>query len=167
MLRKRGGAVEPVIVDFGLASNVDVKEYLFFRCGTPGYVAPEIIKLTQSEHVEPACDVFSLGAIFHVLLVRRPLFEGTRYDEVYRNNKQFSFSLSGEHFKEIERPAVHLLAQMLSLDPTSRISAAQSLTHPYFVGENEACTEAKISSPVLTEVSSVKKEKRKKLFLFF
>jgi calcium-dependent protein kinase len=44
----RGSALEPVIVDFGLASNVDLNEYLFFRCGTPGYVAPEIIKLAKS-----------------------------------------------------------------------------------------------------------------------
>lgn len=32
--------LSPVIVDFGLASNVDLEKYLFFRCGTPGYVAP-------------------------------------------------------------------------------------------------------------------------------
>ena len=35
----------PVIVDFGLATPVDIDKYLFFRCGTPGYVAPEIIQL--------------------------------------------------------------------------------------------------------------------------
>jgi serine/threonine protein kinase len=32
-------SMEPVINDFGLATNCDVK-YIFFRCGTPGYVAP-------------------------------------------------------------------------------------------------------------------------------
>ena len=37
--------LSPVIVDFGLATNVDLEKYLFFRCGTPGYVAPEIIEL--------------------------------------------------------------------------------------------------------------------------
>lgn len=31
---------EPVIVDFGLAANCDIIPYLFFRCGTPGFVAP-------------------------------------------------------------------------------------------------------------------------------
>ncbi len=36
----RGESLEPVIVDFGLATHADVSEYLFFRCGTPGYVAP-------------------------------------------------------------------------------------------------------------------------------
>jgi serine/threonine protein kinase len=79
--------MEPVIVDFGLATNVDLPEYLFFRCGTPGYVAPEIIMLSKSIHLEPTCDMFSLGAVFHYLLINKPLFPGTKYEEVYKNNK--------------------------------------------------------------------------------
>ena len=51
MMREDG--VTPVLVDFGLATNADLERYLFFRCGTPGYVAPEIIELTESKHVEP------------------------------------------------------------------------------------------------------------------
>lgn len=39
------GSMSPVIVDFGLATHADIEKYLFFRCGTPGYVAPEIIEL--------------------------------------------------------------------------------------------------------------------------
>lgn len=31
---------EVVIADFGLAAWADEDEYLFVRCGTPGYVAP-------------------------------------------------------------------------------------------------------------------------------
>jgi hypothetical protein len=56
---------------------------------------------------------------------------------------------------------------MLIFDPAARISAKDSLSHEYFKGESEACTEMKISSPVLTEVSSIKKEKKRKMFLFF
>jgi len=39
MLRSKD-SMSPVIVDFGLSTQADLKEYLFFRCGTPGYVAP-------------------------------------------------------------------------------------------------------------------------------
>lgn len=39
MLRSNG-SMSPVIVDYGLATQADVEKYLFFRCGTPGYVAP-------------------------------------------------------------------------------------------------------------------------------
>lgn len=78
MLRSTDSMV-PVIVDFGLATNADVEKYLFFRCGTPGYVAPEIICLNESRHIEPECDIFSAGVIFHILLTRKPLFEGAKY----------------------------------------------------------------------------------------
>ena len=39
MLRSKN-SMSPVIVDFGLSAFSDANEYLFFRCGTPGYVAP-------------------------------------------------------------------------------------------------------------------------------
>ena len=39
----RRDRITPVIVDFGLATHADLEHYLFFRCGTPGYVAPEIL----------------------------------------------------------------------------------------------------------------------------
>ena len=31
------------IIDFGLGTFIDIKEYLYKRCGTPGFVAPEVI----------------------------------------------------------------------------------------------------------------------------
>lgn len=36
-----------VIADFGLATFADIEEYIFTRCGTPGYVAPEISNLRE------------------------------------------------------------------------------------------------------------------------
>ncbi len=119
----RGDSLEPVIVDFGLATHADVAEYLFFRCGTPGYVAPEIINLTHSEHVEPVCDVFSLGAVFHVLLSRQTLFAGTKFDEVCTNNREFKMDLGGAHLSDASSNAKELLKKMLVLDPSRRITA--------------------------------------------
>lgn len=52
MLRGKTG-LNPVIGDFGLAADVDSDDYLFYRCGTPGYVAPEIIAITKGEKVAP------------------------------------------------------------------------------------------------------------------
>lgn len=79
MLRSED-SLEPVIVDFGLAAHADSNDYIFYRCGTPGYVAPEITTLEKGMKVEPVCDVFSLGVIFHILLTRKPLFEGRKFE---------------------------------------------------------------------------------------
>lgn len=58
------------IVDFGLATEKNVDKYLFPKCGTPGYVAPEILNLkNKSEKYSEACDVFSCGVIFYKLYV--------------------------------------------------------------------------------------------------
>jgi serine/threonine protein kinase len=55
------------IVDFGLASFTNIKEYIYPRCGTPGYVAPEIIRYNGSTPYGSKVDIFSAGVIFYVL----------------------------------------------------------------------------------------------------
>ena len=149
MLRSQDG-LRPVIADFGLATHADLDEYLFFRCGTPGYVAPEIVALTESKHIEPQCDIFSAGVIFHLLLTRRPLFQGTKYDEVYRNNKNMNFSLEGPQYQQVDPQAMHLLTCMLEADPSKRITAQEALNHPYLAFFNRFWDD-KVSSPCSTE----------------
>jgi serine/threonine protein kinase len=101
MLRGKTG-LNPVIVDFGLASDADAEDYIFYRCGTPGYVAPEVTTIIRGDHIEPECDIFSLGAIFHIMLVRKQLFEGKRTDEVYENNKKMKFNLHSSLYKNVD-----------------------------------------------------------------
>ena len=62
---------EVVIADFGLATFflMDANKILFKRCGTPGFVAPEILsyKDGQEGFYDEKCDVFSAGVIFYLL----------------------------------------------------------------------------------------------------
>jgi serine/threonine protein kinase len=68
---------EPIIIDFGLATVADDPNYLFVRCGTPGYVAPEIINIKDmSSKSHPISDVFSVGCIFHYIVFSKHLFMG-------------------------------------------------------------------------------------------
>ena len=57
-----------VIVDFGLSTIQQENNYLFVRCGTPGFVAPEIINSKEKTvKYDVVCDLFSVGVIFHIL----------------------------------------------------------------------------------------------------
>lgn len=58
------------LCDFGLATRFDLKEYLYKRCGTPGYVAPEIVNADSNDpnfRVNTKSDVFSVGIIMYLL----------------------------------------------------------------------------------------------------
>lgn len=77
ILFREEGQYECVIADFGLATFADSQEYIYTRCGTPGYVAPEISNLKDKEtHYDPICDIFSLGVIFHLLALGSSPFPG-------------------------------------------------------------------------------------------
>jgi serine/threonine protein kinase len=72
------------IADFGLASFIKDGDLLTMRCGSPGYVAPEILQdigYTQSS------DIFSAGVILYVMLTGRPVWRGINLNEILLKNK--------------------------------------------------------------------------------
>jgi len=76
-----------VIADFGLAQDA-LGNYMFVRCGTPGYVAPEIVNLKDLKaKYTTKCDLFSLGVIFHMLVMKKSPFPGKEYDDVLQQNR--------------------------------------------------------------------------------
>lgn len=58
------------VVDFGLATFVKLDTYIFKKCGTPGYIAPEVFKYDEKNPLtfyDDRCDVFSAGCILFYL----------------------------------------------------------------------------------------------------
>lgn len=43
LLKSKNSDSEIVVADFGLATRIDIDNILFKRCGTPGFVAPEVL----------------------------------------------------------------------------------------------------------------------------
>lgn len=127
--------LNPVIVDFGMAADVTWDDYLFYRCGTPGYISPEVCSLKRGEKISPACDIFSLGVIFHVLLTSRPLFSGRKLKEELENNKKMNFNLKSKEYSSIDPEGMNLLENMLELNPSKRITASEILLHPFLALE--------------------------------
>jgi len=55
------------VIDFGLSAFLNDKPYLYKRCGTPGFVAPEIIVSGNDMNYDYKCDIFSAGVILYLL----------------------------------------------------------------------------------------------------
>ena len=73
-----------VLADFGLADyfRKDCK-YMFTRCGTPGFVAPELL---QDKIYDYKVDIYSCGILFYYLLVGKGPFDSNNYDQTVMAN---------------------------------------------------------------------------------
>jgi serine/threonine protein kinase len=68
------------IADFGLSTVIRPgKDKIYERCGTPCYVAPEILR---GEGYNYKCDIFSLGSLLFNLITGRFLFRGANKVEI-------------------------------------------------------------------------------------
>jgi serine/threonine protein kinase len=55
------------VIDFGLASRTDVQHFIYLKCGTPGFLAPEVANLSEGQYYNEKCDLFSIGCIMFKL----------------------------------------------------------------------------------------------------
>jgi calcium/calmodulin-dependent protein kinase I len=62
------------LADFGLARAIKPSELLHNQCGTPGYVAPEVLLSTSDHGYDSECDLWSIGVIIFILLCGYPPF---------------------------------------------------------------------------------------------
>ena len=73
------------IIDFGLSKIISEEKTLSKSCGTPGYIAPEVI---TDENYDEKCDIFSVGVIFYMLLTGLAPINGDNLEEVIEKTKE-------------------------------------------------------------------------------
>lgn len=106
-----------MIGDFGLAEYTNKDRYVYDRCGTPGYVAPEISNFKQGDKPTSKCDMFSIGGILHIVLHRSALFQGATVEEVYKKNRSMDFDLEDPKYNNVDGDGLNLLKRMLKKNP--------------------------------------------------
>lgn len=70
LLKSKESDTDLVIADFGLSTELGpLESILFKRCGTPGFVAPEVLNFDEKKmpFYNQKCDIFSVGVIFFIL----------------------------------------------------------------------------------------------------
>ncbi|EGR28281.1 protein kinase domain protein [Ichthyophthirius multifiliis] len=126
------------IIDFGLASYANDIPYIFPKCGTPGFVAPEIANLVdKTQGYSLVCDVFSIGVIFHILITGEAVFPGKDFNNVLKKNKDCEINWNKKEYENLSKNCKDIMMCMLEKDPNQRISCFDALRHPFFNNKNK------------------------------
>ena len=134
-----GSQMELKIGDFGLAAKLEFEgQKRLTICGTPNYIAPEILESSQSTssprvpsttgHSLPV-DVWSLGVILFTMLVGKPPFEDVDVKATYQRIRDNRYSFPETTY--ISSTAKSLIGAILRLDPKQRPSLDDILGHPW------------------------------------
>ena len=102
------------IADMGLAAFTLQDELLEMKCGTPGYVAPEVFTKSGYEY---KADIFSLGSCFFNLLTGCLLFGGRNAEEILRRNMECKTERVPAALESVSAPCKDLLLKMINKDP--------------------------------------------------
>lgn len=115
------------IADFGYATYVNDAENTAYICGTPGYIAPELIK---GRSCTSKSDCFSVGAILYNMLALKNLFSGSTASEILAGNRECAVDgVIAKNLKAYDSVTRNLVKRLLERDPNQRLTARHALGH--------------------------------------
>ncbi|KAI9747074.1 MAG: hypothetical protein M1815_004667 [Lichina confinis] len=128
------------LADFGLAKIIGEQSFTTTLCGTPSYVAPEILENSSERMYTRAVDVWSLGVVLYICLCGFPPFSDELWTEEnpYTMSQQIKlgrFDYPSPYWDSIADPALDLIDRMLTVDVDKRIAIDECLEHPWITQE--------------------------------
>lgn len=102
------------LIDFGFSTCIPKEKKVKLFCGTPSYMAPEIV--SKLEYAGPPADVWALGVLLFALLCGRFPFKGANDKELYNKICRIDLEIP-DH---VSADAKHLLMKIFRRDPDHR-----------------------------------------------
>lgn len=124
------------LADFGLAKIIGEESFTTTLCGTPSYVAPEILEDSKHRRYTRAVDVWSLGVVLYICLCGFPPFSDELYSRAnpYTLTQQIKlgkFDYPSPYWDSVGDPALDLIDRMLTVDVDKRYTIDDCLEHPW------------------------------------
>jgi serine/threonine protein kinase len=113
-----------LLADFGFARYVP-EEKLTTRCGTPAFVAPEV--LVADCRYDESCDMWSVGCLLYMLLGGYPPFQDKNHRGLFRKIRGADFCFHDAYWKNVSISAKQLISSLLTVDPAHRCTAKMAL----------------------------------------
>jgi len=117
------------IADFGLSKKEVTPNCFKTMCGTPSYIAPEIL---QSLPYGITCDLWSLGVIAYCLLSGYQPFRGETDQKLRQSIKNGHYKFEDEFWSDISDEAKNIITSLLNINPIDRTSTKELLNTPWF-----------------------------------
>ena len=135
------------ICDFGIGRILNSKnQMLHDKCGTPMYMAPEILLSSKTKGYEGfPVDIWSAGISLYIMLSGTLPFnlknnESSSIDSSNNNNIELQYSIIKKEPKKIEKisdEARDLLKGLLNKNPHKRLTIDQILNHPWLKSDEK------------------------------
>ena len=114
------------LCDFGVGKLIHEGEILTDQCGTPAYIAPEILE--NKGYEGPQVDLWSSGVVLYAMLSGTVPFKANNLSELQSLIMTGSFN----EIPKISKEASDLLHKLLQINPKKRITVDEALNHPWF-----------------------------------
>ena len=102
-------------------------------CGTPGYVAPEVLQRDAVYGKE--VDMWSLGVITYIVLCGFPPFYDDNHQRLFSMIKACRYDFPSPYWDGVSESAKDLIKKLLVADVNARYTAEQVLQHPWIQGK--------------------------------
>uniref|UniRef100_A0A673BPX1 Calcium/calmodulin-dependent protein kinase type 1-like n=1 Tax=Sphaeramia orbicularis TaxID=375764 RepID=A0A673BPX1_9TELE len=121
-----------MISDFGLSKIEGSGSVMSTACGTPGYVAPEV--LAQKPYSK-AVDCWSIGVIAYILLCGYPPFYDENDAKLFEQILKAEYEFDSPYWDDISDSAKDFIVHLMEKDPNVRYTCEQALQHPWIAGD--------------------------------
>ena len=128
------------IIDFGFSVDMNSQKKLRTFCGTPSYMAPEIV--CKKEYCGKETDIWALGIILFNMVYGRCPFRGENERDLYRKISKGVFSFPDESYwnmdefrgMQISPQFKALVKRILEVRPEKRPTCEQILKDEWLKG---------------------------------